>query len=357
MREDFSLKKLSKCLVGPISSEKELISLIHKLKKNFTTQRSSLEDYLDNQKMISAYTLFYMTTNIPKFSFIYDQLPVELQEIFKSYDFIDFGTGPGTYILAHHLQVGSFQGFYYGVEQSKKMLKQANQTLPFFGIAADQFLISDQLPERKRNKRILFFGNTLNEMSEESIFETINKVSPEVLFFLEPGTKDSFKKILKIRKFLFEKDYDCLFPCPGAKVSCPMEEGDWCHQVFKYTHNLEIQRLSQLVKLDRSSMPLIAHIYSQKGLIEKKAETFDDQKTFHGFMVRKFKDSKHSFRWQLCLDDSDMKGLYMVEFYKKKFNKNELKKLKDLSTGMKINFQIEKILGPKLLRISLEGGW
>jgi hypothetical protein len=343
---ELDLDLIKESLVEPIRKESELIKLIKQIKNNFTVERDKIDQYCLDQKMVSAYTTFYLTTNVPKFSFVFAQLSEKLKNLFQEYDFIDFGTGPGTYILAHHLQIPEFKGNYYGVDASELMLKQASKLLFKYGVNKESLSLSSEPPKDNSKKKILFFGNSLNEIGP-SLFKRIrNELDPEIVFFLEPGTKESFNNILNVREELFQKDYHCHFPCPSGLTRCFMGNSDnWCHQVFRHIHDEETQRLCQLVQLDRNVMPLIAHVYCKA--LKRTSEKLE------GFMVRRLKESKHSFKWQVCLDNIKYSGLFEVELHKKNFSKSELKKMKKISTGLKFNFQVEKQLGDKKLRISL----
>jgi ribosomal protein RSM22 (predicted rRNA methylase) len=336
-------------LIEPLEKEADLIRAIKTIRNNFTVERDKIGDYCLNPQLVSAYSLFYLITNLPKFPFIFHQLPLNIKERFQYYDFIDFGTGPGTYLLSHFLTIEDFKGHYYGVDNSSLMRKQANKLLTAFGLKQDQFSLVEEISEisfDNENKKILFFGNSFNEIEIKLFKKIIAKVNPDIIFFLEPGTKESFRKILSIRNELFKQGYSCHFPCPSGQLKCPMSDNqDWCHQILRIVHDDETQRLSQLVQLDRNNMPLTAQVFST---IERSV-----RKELSGFMVRRLEDSKHSFKWQICLDEDNYKGLYEAEIYKKEFSKSELKYFKKISTGVSFNFKVEKELSQKRLRITL----
>ena len=336
-------------LIEPLEKEADLIRAIKTIKNNFTVEREKIADYCLDKKLVSAYTLFYLTTNLPKFPFVFQQLPLTIKEEFQNYDFIDFGTGPGTYILSHFLTIKDYKGKYYGIDNSSLMLEQAKKLLTAFGVSEDKFSLVEEISQidfENENKKVLFFGNSFNEIERKLFKKIIKRVNPDILFFLEPGTKESFRKILSVRDDLYKEGYSCHFPCPSGRLSCPMSKNeDWCHQILRIVHDEETQRLSQLVQLDRNTMPLTAQVFS-------KADATKGE-YMSGFMVRRLEESKHSYKWQLCLDEENYKGLYEVEIYKKNFSKSESKFVKKISTGLKFNFKIDKELAENRLRISL----
>ena len=354
---DFLLLKDS--LVEPIEKESELVRLVSQLKENFTQNRDLISLYTEKPKLISAYVMIYMATNLPKFNFIYRQLSKSLRDELAHYDFIDLGTGPGTYILAHYLENPDFKGKYYGVDHSELMLTQAKSTLSKFKIPKEQLTLTDKVPTNIKNNKILFFGNSANEMTSQQFQLIVKKVLPEVIFFIEPGTKSSYLNIMEHREFLNENEYECLFPCPKSTTVCPIvkedkiENQNWCHQVFKYVHGADIQRLCQITQLDRNVMPLISHIYKRKDHNIELKETLKSSNEYEGFVVRKFPESKHSLHWNICLDNEDYKGLYNIELNKKNLGKDKKKELKKSSTGMRIYFSVLKKLENDTLRIKL----
>ena len=98
MRSDF--ETLKDYLLNPNLSESEFKKLLLKISSNFTSNREKINKYVLSPQMVSAYALFYIPTNYPKLFFLMNQLPIEVREVIKKCDFIDIGTGPGTYLLS-----------------------------------------------------------------------------------------------------------------------------------------------------------------------------------------------------------------------------------------------------------------
>ena len=351
---ELEFNRLKKSLLETGLTDQILVQQIKKLQQNFTSNRLEIQDYLSDPKMVSAYTALYLTTNLQKFEFLMNLLSEEQKEKFEKYDFIDFGMGPGTYSLAHYLYFPNSISQYFGIDQSSLMIEQAQKVFSSFGINDQRVTILkaleiEQVNERK-SKKVLFFGNSFNEMENLEFEKIISLLEPELLVLLEPGTKASFKKVFEVRDFLISSQYQCLYPCSHIHLKCPLTADDWCHQVLRVTHGPEVQRLCQLAKIDRNSMPLIAHVYQKKGVPFKKNL---DSQVLSGVTVRILPETKFSFRQLVCMDENDYRGLFEVEILKKRFDKQDLKKLKKKSTGERIIFTLEKVISKSILRIIL----
>ena len=98
MRSNF--EPIQKFLLNPDLSESDFKKLLVQISSNFTSRREKIEKYVLSPQMVSAYALFYIPTNYPKLFFLMNQLPIEAREAIKKCDFIDIGTGPGTYLLS-----------------------------------------------------------------------------------------------------------------------------------------------------------------------------------------------------------------------------------------------------------------
>lgn len=327
-----SFDKISEKLLTPLS-ETQLINELKKISTNFTSKRDKIGQYVLSKEMVSAYACFYLPTNIPKFDFLMNQLPQEVRERIAELDFLDVGTGPGTYLVAHDQYFENGKKLY-GLDSSSLMLEQAEKLL------GDRAVFSSSLPT-EFSGGVLFFGNSLNEMKSSKGLELVKKTNPEIVLLIEPGTKESFSEVSAFRKALLEKGFGVVYPCPEPQKSCPAKGDEWCHQVLRTVHEPEVERLSQLISLDRKAMPMIAHCYV------KKHESKNHRALFYRFM----KETKHSFDWQVCLEGQD--ELVIFEIPKRGMKKKEIKEFASKSVGEAFVFEIEKELGGNRFRVSV----
>jgi len=335
-----------------IPSESRVKELLSTINTGFTSSREKINEYVESEDMVSAYTLFYLPTNIPKLKFILDQLPAEVVEDLKECRFIDIGTGPGTFALAWlDYFKGERTGEVIGVDKSELMLKQAKRCQNHFFPEEKNVSFQKEIPEM-RDKTVLFWGHSLNEMGLKKSLQIIEDIDPDYLFLIEPGTPDLFEDVSKLRTSMAIRKFQAVYPCATLDKECPVykksKEGisDWCHQVLRMTHEPSIERLSQIINRNRRVMPLIAHVYRKDALalVESKAR-----------LIRYFKETKFSFEWEVCLLDQDSKELRTIKFevLKKGLSKSRLKELKKESVGIEVNFELVKKMSESLWRVRL----
>jgi SAM-dependent methyltransferase len=140
-------------LLTPLT-ETKLISELKEISTNFTSKRDKIGEYVVSKEMVSAYTCFYLPTNIPKFHFLMSQLPEKIRQRIGELDFLDVGTGPGTYLVAYDQYFGNEKRLY-GLDTSSLMLEQAKKLL------GDRVVLSSALPI-DFSGGVLLFGNSLN---------------------------------------------------------------------------------------------------------------------------------------------------------------------------------------------------
>jgi ribosomal protein RSM22 (predicted rRNA methylase) len=304
------------------------------ISKKFTQERQLIADYVETDELVSAYTLFYFPTGFVKFDWLMNRLPENLTKSFKDMNFIDVGSGPGTYACAFLSFVGEpFDGEIKLIEPSISMLKQAKQTVSKLFPNFSNLRVATNFINLK--KKILFFGNSFNEMGSVEAGKLIKEYDPEVIIFLEPGTKEVFGEIISFRDEILQRNYHQVYPCPSHD-RCPMKNShDWCHQVMSTTHEKSIEQLSQILHKDRRTMPLIAHVYSK----EKYSTAFNR-------IVRIFPETKFSYEFQLCQNNQISK----FETMKKLYKKEDKRFIEELSVGDEMVMSVDKTLNDGKLR-------
>jgi hypothetical protein len=219
-----------------------------------------------------------------------------------------------------------------GVDSSQIMLDQATKIMGGF-FPKEKYSAVRKFSEKKSNS-VLFFGHSINEMGIERAQDNIMTIDPEYVMWIEPGTSDLFPELLKLRENLLEH-YDVLYPCP-SNAKCPSL---WCHQVLRTSHEPSIERLSQLVSLDRKILPMTAHVYKRK----TKVAAITSAAT----VIRYIQETKFSFEYEVCFAEDGENKNVIIEIQKKHLDKNQEKAFKNSDVGEKLNFTVEKIIGTK----------
>ena len=334
---NISFSTLSPHLIYSFKNEVELLRSIEEISEKFTTNRDKISDYLKEPRLVAAYSVFYLLTNIPKLGEVLKWLPKDWVNLLKDCDFIDMGAGPGTFSLAWKNLGG--EGEFYQIEQSKLMKDQGRKIWEAF---CDKKLSQSSHWEWKgEGAKFMLFGHSANEMGVDVVLKYIETINPEHILFIEPGTKDFFSKMLDIRSHLLTRHYNVLYPCPGPG-ECPMKgDKDWCHQFIRIDHGPEIERMSQMIKKDRKLMPLTIQAFSR---------TFKRQNPEER-IVRVLPETKFSHDWQVCHSNN----LEHYQLMKRDIPKATSKMLSDILAGEAVETEtiknLENATRVKLLKI------
>lgn len=322
-----NLSQIMPHLLYHFKSEADLIRAIEEISQKFTTNREKIGDYLKDSRLVSAYTVFYLLTNIPKLQEVSKWLPKDWLEELKICDFIDLGAGPGTFSFAWKEMGG--KGDFYQIELSTLMKEQ--------GLKIWQGLYPEKLAQGSRYEwnsvkpKFLLFGHSANEMGPDVALDYIRKINPEHILFIEPGTKEFFPKMLLIREELLRTGFNTLYPCPTGEA-CPMKNSteDWCHQFILVKQDPEVERLSQMARKDRRLLPLTVHAFSRTFKRINPSER----------IVRVLPETKFSHEWEICRNNV----LEHYQIMKRDISKAESKSLGEVLAGEGIETELVKEL-------------
>lgn len=324
----FTREYLDKLSLHKFKSDDDLVNSIKKLIVNFTTKRESLNKNYQDDKSVSAYLYYFFVVNALKSERAFKYLPINHKLSLKNKNLIEIGTGSGA------VTWGALQNFdfnkVYLVEQSKLMKKQGEVFFDdFYHGKVNWFDSIGRLPFI--DNAVLLFSNSLNEISDTEFIEIVKKVKPKDILFLEPGTKEVFKKIHNLKSHLLEHNYNCTYPCNSKSSFCPsFEADDWCHQYVAIDIKVCVDRIIQKVGTYRHKVPFILQSFSlTESLNEKK----------HLLYSRPF-ERKYGHDYVFCSDNSFVK---LKEL--KKNRELEKREIKSLLAGMNLDIEIKKELG------------
>lgn len=321
-----NLASLRPHLLYDFKSDSDLIRAIEEISEKFTKDRERIGDYLRDRRLVSAYTVFYLLTNIPKLSEVLKWMPEDWIEGLKTCDFIDLGAGPGTFSFAWK-ELGA-KGDFYQIELSELMKEQGKKLWGAF--SESELKQGSRWEWNSTNEKFLLFGHSANEMGPGIATDYIKRINPEHILFVEPGTKEFFPKMLEIRSFLLAAGYEVLYPCPNG-LPCPMQgTSDWCHQFIQVKQDPEIERISQMARKDRKLLPLTVHAYSRTYKAQNPSER----------VVRVLPETKFSFEWEVCRNNQ----LEHYQVMKRDLSKGETKDLGNVLSGAAIESEIVKTL-------------
>lgn len=342
------LSAIKPFLIYQFKSDQELVQTISQISKNFTSERENLAHYLEDPRMVAAYTAFYMTTNIPKLDAIMLKLGAFVNQM-EGRDIVDIGCGPGTFLLALRQKYHQSDKQFIGIETSALMRKQALRLADGLGL---KVVITEDIKNITVKDPLVIFGHSANEMGAKTALKYVQRLDAHSVLFIEPGTKQAFAPLMEIRESLLESSYDIQYPCPNNE-SCPMakDKNDWCHQYLYVQQNSDVARLGQMVKKNRNLLPITVHAY----LKQRHSDISTEKDTEIKRVVRYLRQTKHSFEWQLCVANSEKNGnkLLHVELPKRSMSKKEIKQLEHVFAGDELHYQEVRNLDNGKVRILL----
>ena len=190
---------------GPLSID-EISEGVKLLQKGFTTDRDkSIENYLSDRKLVSAYTAFYLPSNLKKVRFFIEQ-NFELLNSLKNIQFIDLGCGPGTISFGWMESFSNNVSEWVFLDRSQIMLDQAKKIQEaFFPRSRSHYECvrsEKDLSLRNIGTRVLALGNSINEMGLDLTLRYIQKIDPDLIFILSPGSPACFDSLTELKEKL-----------------------------------------------------------------------------------------------------------------------------------------------------------
>lgn len=177
-------------LIYQFKSESDLLKAIEEISLKFTKEREKIGDYLKDPRLVSAYTVFYLLTNIPKLNEVLKWMPQEWIEVLKKCDFVDLGAGPGTFSFAWKESGG--QGDFYQIELSALMKEQGKKI--WEGFHKDSLRQGSRWEWTSGNEKFVLFGHSANEMGAKTAIEYIEKLTRITFFSSNQGRKIFFPR-------------------------------------------------------------------------------------------------------------------------------------------------------------------
>lgn len=238
-----------------------ILESLHELHRRLRTDdMGAADDYSSDEPLLRAYTLYYMTINMPKVWFLFDRCPSLITATTtggRVRSIGEFGCGPGTFLWATLFYLlakspASLKSIHAvcGVDLAPEALviarrlgQELQRRFPEFRHIDFAFVHDDWKNPRGFDCDWKIFGNTLVESGRDETdwITTIGDAS--AVLIIEPGTVRSFHGALKVRDRFIREGWQVLFPCTSHH-RCPMATDNWCHfQVNRFVLPF-IQRLS-----------------------------------------------------------------------------------------------------------------
>jgi hypothetical protein len=228
----------------------ELLEPLFGLSRDFRADSVPEPDYFADSATLRAYTLYYMSINMPKLWFLLDRAPaLDVCEV------RDCGCGPGTFLWAYvfyllHQRPEALASLrrLHGVERTPEAAAMARRIgkalITLSGCEHLEIEITTaDWQDVEGEPELTIFGNVLVEGEATALSYPASKR----LILIEPGDRAGFHQLLPHRDALIADGWQVRFPCTSHH-SCPMAADNWCHFAVNRFVLPFVQRMSAAAK-------------------------------------------------------------------------------------------------------------
>lgn len=172
--------------------------------------------------------------------------------------------------------------------------------------------------DMKEKADLVITAYMLNEIKEENLNNVLEKIwnaTNSLLLIVEPGTPESYKKMMRIRKYFIEKKVEIVAPCPHEK-ECKLSSDDWC----SFSCRISRSKIHKLLKSGDAPYEdeKFCYLAIYKGKIQNKENR----------ILRHPKIENGLVRLKICNKNSDINEIIIT-----KKNKEIYKKARKLKNG------------------------
>ena len=205
------------------------------------------EKYIDTRMGALAYAVTRMPAT---YSAVYKALFYALECMKPNpspISLLDVGAGTGTVLWAANelLNVDSI----VCLERSKEMislgeaLAKSSDNILSNIVWKNTNILTDTIENRSDYVVASYIFNEIETDSQTKIMRKLWEATKVMLLIVEPGTKEGYMNLMRLRSTLLEENAYIIAPCPHGE-NCPLPEDDWCH----FTCRVERSRMHRLSK-------------------------------------------------------------------------------------------------------------
>jgi SAM-dependent methyltransferase len=256
---------------------REVAAAITRLSTGLTRERELVgARYLDDDRLLGAYLLFYWPTSYLQARGVLSELPRRPRAV------LDLGSGPGPMAFAA-LDAGAAE--VIAADRSAKALAAARK---LSGEAGEPLATREWNPTHGRplaelaggrKLDVVLMGHALNELFRghagpttderraDLLEEALGLLSPGgSLVVVEPALRDTSRALLRVRDLLVARGYAIRAPCL-FRGACPalVKETDWCHAERPVEPPPLVAQLAKAAGLRREAVKMSYLVVAPKG--------------------------------------------------------------------------------------------
>ena len=256
---------------------REVAAAVTRLSTGLTRERELVgARYLDDDRLLGAYLLFYWPTSYLQARGVLSELPRRPRSV------LDLGSGPGPMAFAA-LDAGAAE--VIAADRSAKALAAARGLSTEAGepLATREWNPTHGRPLAElaggRKLDVVLMGHALNELFRghaeptmdarraDLLEEALGLLSPGgSLVVVEPALRDTSRALLRVRDLLVARGYAIRAPCL-FRDACPalVKETDWCHAERPVEPPPLVAQVAKAAGLRREAVKMSYLIVAPKG--------------------------------------------------------------------------------------------
>jgi ribosomal protein RSM22 (predicted rRNA methylase) len=206
-----------------------------------------------NRRHRAAYWAYFLPLNFLRLTAVLEE-GLRLNFFKNIKEVVDFGSGPGTGLLAWDLlQVPVPLDSYKSIDSAREPLEIMKAMIDKFPVTMQtEIHQSRTLPRAPHSQSLALLSYSLNE--GHSIPENLDSYSHVLI--LEPSSRAQGRQLMVWRNELLDKGYHIWAPCTH-QMACPlleMSKSDWCHDRILLRRPDWLIHLEDLLPLDNRSL-------------------------------------------------------------------------------------------------------
>lgn len=154
---------------------------------------------------------------------------IEYRKELKTLLDIGAGTGTASWVASDYLDLENITCIENEINMLSlgKQLMHANNKIYDIAKWKKQNVLTENIEEKADLVITAYMLNELNQKNLNSILEKLWNATNKLLLIVEPGTPESYNRLMKIRNYYIEKNAEIVAPCPHTK-ECKIQNDDWC---------------------------------------------------------------------------------------------------------------------------------